>query len=33
MKRMLHFVGRVAYNVGYIVGSVKWWLAWNFPRK
>lgn len=33
MKRILHLVGKVAYGLGYAVGSVKWRLAWYFPRK
>ena len=33
MKILLHFVGKVAYGLGYLVGSVKWWIAWHFPRR
>lgn len=33
MKTMLRLVGRVAYGLGYFVGSVKWWLAWHFPKR
>ncbi len=33
MKKVLRLVGKVAYSVGYIVGSAKWWIAWHFPRR
>ena len=33
MKTVLQLVGKVAYGLGYVVGSVKWWLAWYFPKR
>lgn len=33
MKEILRLVGILAYWIGYLVGSVKWWIAWYSPRK
>ena len=40
MKTMLHLIGRIAYGLGYLVGSVKWHLGiyvriddWQKPEK